>query len=80
MTREFEQSDEGMSVLTSNGDAIGIITEVRGDYAYVRPSQGLAQGIRRKLGWTTGEKDSYRLRASSIQEFTSDGVHLRDNF
>lgn len=79
MPRDFTSDDEGKSVLTADGDMVGVIEETAGSYAHVKPHDDLSQSIRRRLGWTEEGEDTYRLDKSKISKFSGDEVHLKRN-
>ena len=78
MARAFRDSDEGMKVVTSDGDEVGTVADVRGDTAHVTPETGLGESIRQRLGWGDDTRDTYELSHSRVQSFSGDKIHLRD--
>lgn len=78
MAREFQSSDEGMTVKTQDGDEVGTIESVEGDMARVKPESGLSESIRDRLGWSSDEEDQYELDHSKVDEITDDEVRLKD--
>ena len=78
MARAFRDSDEGMTVVTSDGDEVGTIAEVHGDMAYVKPETGLGESIRQRLGWGDDTEDTYELSHGRVQSFSGNKIHLRD--
>lgn len=72
--------DEGKLVVDSQGQEIGMITEVRSGTAYVSADPGLADTIRSKLGWGDADEDDYPLEETRIHTVTDDEVRLRDEF
>lgn len=78
MARAFRDSDEGMKVVTSDGDEVGTITAVHGDTAHVSPETGLGESIRQRLGWGDDTEDTYELSHSRVQSFSGNKIHLRD--
>jgi hypothetical protein len=79
MVREFESSDEGMKVMTADGDMVGTVEEIQSDRAHVKPDAGLSQNTRRKLGWTKQGEDTYPLKHSSVDQISGDEIHLKRN-
>lgn len=78
MARAFRDSDEGMEVVTSDGDSIGTVADVRGDMAYVKPESGLGESIRQRLGWGDDTDEVYELSQDRVQSFSGNKIHLRD--
>lgn len=76
MVREFEDSDKGRGVMTSDGTIIGHVQAVAGDVAHVTPENDLDGAIRQKLGWTAEEKDVYELPHESVKQIDDRGIHL----
>lgn len=79
MARNFKAKDEGKSVMTADGDIVGTVDSVSGSTAHVRPEESLTQSIRRRLGWSEENEDTYKLRHSDVDEITSDGIRLKKN-
>lgn len=78
MARAFRDSDEGMEVVTSDGDTVGTVADVRGDTARVKPDHGLGESIRQRLGWGDDTEDTYELSHDRVQSFSGNNIHLRD--
>lgn len=76
MVREFQDSDKGRGVMTSDGTVIGHVQAVAGDIAHVTPESDLDGAIRQKLGWTAEEQDVYELPHKSVKEIDDRGIHL----
>jgi sporulation protein YlmC with PRC-barrel domain len=70
------EDDEGKNVITSDGDQVGRVVEVRHGTAQVDPDPGLTDTIRSKLGWGEGDEDSYQLDSPSIKSVTDMEIHL----
>jgi len=77
MARNFRPTDEGMKVMSADGDMIGTVENVKGDRAHVRPDGSLATSIRQKLGWEKEGEETYELHSTSVDEFTDDGIRLK---
>lgn len=71
------EDDEGKRVETTDGDEVGLITEVRGGTAYVEPDPGMFDTIKAKLDWGDAGEDTYPVRTDDIAEVTDDVVRLR---
>jgi hypothetical protein len=78
MVRDFNPSDEGTAVHTADGDEIGHVQAVEGSMAHVKPSSNLSQSIRQRLGWTKENEAVYELDHDRVDEFTDDGILLKD--
>lgn len=76
MARAFTATDEGMKVMTADGDVIGTVESVEGDRAHVRPESTLQSAVRQKLGWTDESESMYTLENSRVDEFTDEGIRL----
>jgi hypothetical protein len=76
-TTSLTEDDEGKSVVTTNGDEVGIITEVRAGTAYVDPDPSTFDSIKAKLDWGDADQDAYPLDASQVADVTDDEVRLR---
>lgn len=76
-TTQFTEDDEGKKVVSTHGDEIGRITEVRGATAYVDPDPGMFDTVKAKLNWGDAGEDSYPLESDHVAEITDDEVHLR---
>lgn len=68
--------DEGKPVMSSNGEQIGTVKEVRGGTAHVDPDPDMFDNIKSKLGWGDAGEDTYPLDANDIAEVTDDEVRL----
>jgi sporulation protein YlmC with PRC-barrel domain len=80
MVREFHAEDRGKKVMTADGEMVGTIENVEGSTAHVKPDAGLAQGTRRKLGWTKSGEATYQLRHGNVEAISDDEVHLKSDF
>lgn len=76
MRSDITQDDTGKRIVTSNGDEIGMITEVEGDKAFVDPDPGLTDTIRSKLGWGDAQEGDYVLDANRVEHVTEDEIRL----
>lgn len=77
MARPFKTDDIGKTVVTGDGDTIGTIEEASGSSARVMPHEGLSQSIRRRLGWTEENIETYPLKQSEVDSFASDEIVLK---
>ncbi len=76
MEHRFTSDDEDKRVISSDGDAIGMITEVEGSTAYVDPDPGITDSVKTKLGWGESDEDTYALRDEHVETVTDDEVRL----
>lgn len=77
MVRNFKSSDEGMEVYTADGDMVGTIEEASGSTAHIKPASDLSRSVRRRLGWTEEDHDTYELKTSRVETMDDEGIHLR---
>lgn len=73
---ELTADDEGKTVVTADGDTVGMITGIDGDRAHVDPDAGVTDQIKSMLGWEDPDQDDYTLGASRIDDVTEDEVRL----
>lgn len=76
-TAQLTADDEGKRVVSTDGEKIGMITEVRGGTAYVDPDPGMFESVKAKLDWGDTGEDSYPLNTDDVAEVTDDEVRLR---
>ena len=74
---DISSDDEGKRVRSADGDDIGMVSEVRGDTAYVDPDPGVTDTIRSKLGWGDSDQEDYMLPADQISTITDDEIRLK---
>lgn len=74
---QLTEEDEGKRVMSTSGDEVGMITEVRGGTAYVDPDPDMFDSIKSKLDWGDSGEDTYPLSADKVAEVTDDEVRLR---
>jgi len=68
--------DQGKPIVDSNGEKIGIVSEVRAGTAYVDPDPGVTDTVMSKLGWGDSDEDDYPLPGSEIAVVTDDEIRL----
>jgi hypothetical protein len=73
------EDDEGKKVVLSN-DKMGMITEVRGDVAYVDPDPGLMEKINSRFGSTKKDSGDFELDSDQVAEITDDEVRLTGTY
>lgn len=76
-TATLTEDDEGKRVVTTDGDEVGIVAEVRGGSAYVEPDPGMFDTIKAKLDWGDAGEDTYPVGTDDIAEVTDNEVRLR---
>lgn len=76
-TTTLTDDDEGKRVVTTDGDEVGMITEVRAGTAYVEPDPGMFDTIKAKLDWGDAGEDSYPVSADDVASVSDDEVRLR---
>jgi hypothetical protein len=74
---QLTEEDVGKRVVSTDGDEVGTITEVRGRTAYVDPDPGMLDSIEAKLDWEDTGEDTYPVSADNVAEVTDDEVRLR---
>jgi hypothetical protein len=75
-TTNITDDDEGKEVVTSDGDSVGMVTEVRGGAAYVDPDPDMVDRLKSKLDW--GDTDGgYPIQADDVADVTDDQIRLR---
>lgn len=76
-TTNLTDDDTGKRVVTTDGEEVGVITEVRAGTAYVEPDPGMFDTIKAKLDWGGADEDDYPVRADDVAAVTDDEVRLR---
>lgn len=76
-TANLSEDDEGKRLVTTDGEEVGMIAEVRGGTAYVEPDPGMFDSIKAKLDWGDAGDDTYPVGPDEITEVTDDEVRLR---
>lgn len=71
------EDDKGKRVVNSNGQEIGMVSEVRHGAAYVDPDPELTDTIRSKLGWTDVDQEDFSLQSDRIATVTDDEIRLK---
>lgn len=74
---ELTGDDEGKRVVSSDGDEVGMITEVQGGTAQVDPDPDMFDSIKSKLDWGDSDRDTYPLSGDNVAEVTDDEVRLQ---
>jgi len=70
-------SDEGKRVVNANGDKIGMLTEVRGETAYLDPDPGMTEKVKSMLDMTDADAGDFTISGTAIDTITDDEVRLR---
>ena len=76
-TTNLTEDDEGKRVVTSDGDEVGMIAEVRGGTAYVEPDPGMFDKIKANLDWGDAGEDTYPIGMDDVADVSGDEVRLR---
>ncbi|WP_247730900.1 PRC-barrel domain containing protein [Halovivax limisalsi] len=76
MSANYTDDDEGKRVVTSDGDEIGMVKEVRGGSLHVDPDPGMTDSIKATLGWGDADEGTYELDDSQIESVTDDEIRL----
>lgn len=79
MVRDFEERDEGKRVVTADGEMVGTVEQVQGSRAHVRPGENLARSVRRRLGWSEEDEETYELQKRAVDRIESDEIRLKRN-
>lgn len=77
MRDHITEDDEGKTVVNADGDEVGMVTEVRGETAYVDPDPGLTDAIKSNLGWEDVDTDDYPLKDDRIAGVDEDDDEIR---
>lgn len=77
MVREFKSDDEGKRVMTADGDVVGTVEEASENTARVRPAENLSRSIRRRLGWSEEDEESFELDHSKVEQISGDEIRLK---
>jgi hypothetical protein len=73
----LNKSDEGKQIVDSEGDTIGMVSEVEGSVAHINPEPDISGQIRSKLGWENMDQDTHVLKEHSIKTITDEEIHLK---
>jgi hypothetical protein len=79
MVRDFKSDDKGKRVVTADGDMVGTVERASGSSAHIKPERDLSRSVRRRLGWSEEEAETYRLQKSKIDSITDDEIRLKKN-
>jgi hypothetical protein len=74
---QLTDDDQGKKVVTTDGEEIGRITEVRSGTAHVDPDPGMFDAVKAKLDWGDSGEDTYPLGEDKIADVTDDEVRIR---
>ena len=77
---ELTDDDIAKTVVTGDGEDIGIVDEVEDGTAYVDPNRDVASQLKSKLGWSADTKDTYPLRNDAIADVTDDEIRLQTDY
>jgi len=79
MTTTITDDDEGKSVVTADGEQVGIVASVEHGTARVEPDPGLTDELKAKLGFGDTDDDTYPLQEERVETVTDDEIRLRDD-
>lgn len=79
MVREFKSEDKGKKVVTADGDMVGTVEEASGTAARVKAEEDLSRSIRRRLGWSEEDEESFELEHSNVERISGDEIRLKRN-
>ncbi|WP_267643692.1 PRC-barrel domain containing protein [Haloarchaeobius amylolyticus] len=75
-TTTLTEDAEGKTVV-KDGDAVGIVAEVKNGTAYVKPNPDITDKLYVKLGWSERGEDTYPLQEEAIDTVTDDEIQLK---
>lgn len=70
---DLPENAEGKTVVSADGETVGIVTEVEGQTLYVDPDPGLTERITAKLGWGDRDQDDRPIQVDQIREVDDRG-------
>lgn len=76
MCAQFNDDDVGKSVVNSNGDEVGIVSDVEHGTAHVKPDAGITDTIKAKLGWQGTDEDTFPLQETAVASVSDDEIRL----
>ena len=76
MGTTFTENDVGKPVTDTDGTAVGIVTGVEGNVAYVEPDPDVTDSIRAALGWKSDPEETIAVDGGSVYEITEDSIVL----
>jgi hypothetical protein len=79
MAAEITEDEEGKSVLSSDGEEVGVVIDVQYGTARVEPDPGLTDELKAKVGFGDTDEESYPLQEERIETITDDEIRLRDD-
>lgn len=70
----------GKTVVTRDGDDVGVVSTVNHGTAYVDPDPGIATKLKTTLGWEDDpDEDGYPLQEEAVETITDDEIRLRSD-
>lgn len=79
MVAEITEDEEGKSVLSSDGEEVGVVIDVQYGTARVEPDPGLTDELKARVGFGDTDEESYPLQEERIETITDDEIRLRDD-
>lgn len=70
------EDDVGKHVVTSEGNELGMVAEVRGGTPYVEPNPSVFEKVKAQFDWGESDEDAYPLETADVAEVTDDEVRL----
>ena len=79
MVAEITEDEEGKSVLSSDGEEVGVVIDVQYGTARVEPDPGLTDELKARVGFGDTDEESCPLQEERIKTITDDEIRLRDD-
>lgn len=70
---DLPEDAEGKTVVSADGETVGIVTDVEGQTLYVDPDPGLTERITAKLGWGDRDQEDRPIQVDQIREVDDRG-------
>jgi hypothetical protein len=74
----FDDDDEGKSVIDASNEEVGTVANVQAGTAYVDPNPDLVEEAAAKLGFSDTGEDTYELDDDAVDSVSDDEVRLND--
>jgi hypothetical protein len=73
---QLTKGDESKTVVTADGEVVGIVAAAEHGTAHVKPDPGLTDKLMAALGWSDHDGDTYPLQEEFVEATGDDEVHL----
>lgn len=73
---ELTHEEEGKHVINTDGEQVGVVSQVEGTRAHVTPDPGITETIKSKLGWADPDEEMYSIGESDVESINDQEVHL----